>query len=128
MSAAVLTDAASTLGNVATERDAAECLVAELLEAIGLATGISLSTAPTSESVAEAKRVLVSLTSPVDDPDGWYWADATEGERSGPFATEDALTRDVASHADQLPRGHLVALVHDGKLLAPMYVPPKEVH
>jgi hypothetical protein len=127
VSAAVLTDVASALGNVAAERKAAECLIAELLEAVAEATGRRLSTAPTSEAVAEAKRVLASLTSP-DDPDGWYWADATEGERSGPFATEDALTRDVASHADQLPRGHLVALVHDGKLLAPMYVPPKEVH
>jgi hypothetical protein len=124
VSAAVLPLAAAALDQTLGERDAHARQVARLLEAIGLATGIELSTSPDDRSVAEALRVLDSLTSPADEADGWYWADAAEGDRSGPFATEGALARDVADYADELPRGHLVVRARDGRLGAAMYVPP----
>ena len=53
---------ARALDGQTTKRNEAERNVAELLEAVGLATGQRLSTMPTAEAVAAAKAALARLT------------------------------------------------------------------
>jgi hypothetical protein len=123
-------DLAVALDQALTRARVAELDVAELLERIALVTGVDLSTEPTGEAVAAGLVVLDSLASPTTEKPGHYWGDplgnASPEGITGPFDAPSDAFADALGHADELPHGFVTLHVRDGKMLAPMFVPPTQ--